>query len=63
MELSHEDHLEAKAHTETLILLGQCKREKQPGPNGLWNLLPWIFGSLTSREMESGTEGKTQEYI
>ena len=47
MELSHEDHLEAKAHTETLILLGQCKREKQPGPNGLWNLLPWIFGSFS----------------
>jgi len=29
MELSHEDHLEAKAHTETLILLGHSKREKQ----------------------------------
>jgi hypothetical protein len=28
MELSQEDHLEAKAHTETPILLGQCKREK-----------------------------------
>lgn len=30
MELSHEDHLEAKAHTETPILLGHSKREKQP---------------------------------
>jgi hypothetical protein len=29
MELSHEDHLEAKAHTETPILLGHSKREKQ----------------------------------
>jgi hypothetical protein len=46
MELSQEDHLEAKRIPKPRYFWGNANGKTRPWPNGPWNLLCWIFGSF-----------------
>ena len=55
MELSLEDHLAAKRIPKPRFFWGGANGTLRHWPNGLWNLLCRIFGSLLpSRDLISG---------
>jgi hypothetical protein len=60
MELSLEDHLAAKRIPKPRFFWGGANGTLRHWPNGLWNLLCRIFGSLPSRDLISGVKTKNK---